>query len=69
MYPHRQLGCGLWVVWLMLIVFGGEWLLLSAVINGMPQTQVPVCVFSVMILTIIGGWVAVYVRVQWRKPH
>jgi len=53
----------------MLIVFGGEWLLLSAVINGMPPGQVPVCVFSVIILTIIGGWAAVYVRVQWRKPH
>jgi hypothetical protein len=53
----------------MLIVFGVEWLLLSAVINGLPQTQVPVCVFGVIILTIIGGWAAVYVRVQRRKSR
>ena len=69
MYPHRRLGCGVWVVWLMLIVFGGEWLLLSAVIKGLPQTQVPVCVFGVILLTIIGGWAAVTIRVQRRKSR
>ena len=68
MYPHRRFGCGVWVVWLMLIVFCGEWLLLSAVIKGMPPAQVPAGVFGVIILTIIGGWGAVYVRVQ-RRPR
>lgn len=62
------MGCGLWLIWLMLIVFGGEWLLLSAAINGAPAAQVPYCVFSVIVLVIIGGWVAVYVSVQ-RRPH
>ena len=52
----------------MLIVFCGEWLLLSAVIKGMPPAQVPAGVFGVIILTIIGGWGAVYVRVQ-RRPR
>jgi hypothetical protein len=62
------MGCGLWLIWLMLILFGGEWLLLSAAINGVPPAQVPYCVFSVIVLTIIGGWVAVYASVQ-RRPR
>jgi hypothetical protein len=65
---HRRLGCGLWLIWFMLVLFGGEWLLLSMVMNRVPPTQVPAYVFGVIILAIIGGWVAVFASVQ-RRPH
>ncbi len=64
----RRMGCGPWLIWLTLIVFGGEWLLLSAAITRLAPNHVPACVFSMIILTIVGGWVAVCVCVQ-RKSH
>jgi len=54
----------LWLAWLLLAVFAGEWILLWAVIRIVSKEQVPFCVFGVVVLTIIVGWVAVYLRLQ-----
>ncbi len=65
---NQPLGCGLWLVWLLLAVFAGEWLLLWFVIRVVSRDQVLPTVLTVVILTIIGGWIAVYLRVQRRTP-
>lgn len=63
---NRQFGCGLWLVWLLLAVFAGEWLLLWLVSQTIPPERLPLAVLIVVIVTIVGGWVAVYFRVQRR---
>jgi hypothetical protein len=63
----RKVGCGLWLVWLLLAVFAGEWLFLWLAIKVVPHEQLPLFVFVVIVVTIIGGWVAVYLRLQ-RRP-
>jgi hypothetical protein len=64
---NRRLGCGLWVVWLLLALFAGEWLLLLLVIQAAPQDRLIPAVLTVVILTILAGWVAVYLRIQRRR--
>ncbi len=63
----QEIGCGLWMVWLLLAVFAGEWVLLWLAMRLIPVEQLPLYVFSIVILTIIGGWVAVYFRIQKRS--
>jgi len=63
----RKVGCGLWQVWLLLAVFAGEWVFLWLAIKVVPREQLPLYVFGVIVATIIGGWVAVYLRIQ-RRP-
>jgi uncharacterized membrane protein YqgA involved in biofilm formation len=60
----REIGCGLWLVWLLLAVFAGEWVLLGVAIKMVPREQLPFYVLSVVIATIVGGWIAVYFRIQ-----
>ena len=61
---NRPLGCGLWLVWLLLGLFAGEWLLLWFVLQMVPAERLALAVLAVVIAAIIGGWVAVYFRVQ-----
>ena len=63
---NRPLGCGLWLVWLFLGLFAGEWLLLWFVLQMVPAERLALAVLAVVIAAIIGGWVAVYFRVQRR---
>jgi hypothetical protein len=63
----RKVGCGLWLVWLLLAVFAGEWLFLWLAFKVVPREQLPLYVFGVIVVTILGGWVAVYRRLQ-RRP-
>lgn len=64
---NRRLGCGLWLVWLLLAVFAGEWLLLWTIVRAVPQERLIPAVVTVVVLTIIAGWVAVYFRIQRRS--
>ena len=54
------------LVWLLVAVFAAEWLLLGIAIKAMPDDELPRAVIIIVVLTIIGGWVAVYLRVQRR---
>ena len=63
----RKVGCGLWLVWLLLAVFAGEWVFLWLAIKVVPREQLSLYVFGVIVATILGGWVAVYLRLQ-RRP-
>jgi hypothetical protein len=63
----RKVGCGLWLVWLLLAVFAGEWIVLWLAFKVVPREQLPLYVFGAIVATIIGGWVAVYLRIQ-RRP-
>ena len=56
----------MWLVWLLLAVFAAEWLLLTASIKKVSNEKLPLAVSVVVIATIVGGWTAVYVRVQRR---
>ncbi len=62
----RELGCGLWLVWLLLAVFAAEWLGLWLVIRVVPREQLPLALLTIVLATIGGGCVAVYFRVQRR---
>jgi hypothetical protein len=65
---NRHIGCGLWLVWLLLAVFAGEWVLLWTAIQRAPREQLPFYVLGVVIATIVAGWIAVYFRIQ-RRPR
>jgi hypothetical protein len=56
----------MWIVWLLLAVFAGEWLLLWLVIHTVSREHLILAVLTVVIVTIIVGCVAVYFRVQRR---
>jgi hypothetical protein len=63
---RRRVGCGLWLVWMVLALFGAEWLLLWVMINAVPRELLTWAVLSVAIVTIAVASIAVYVRVQRR---
>lgn len=62
----REIGCGLWLLWLFLALFAAEWLLLWLVIPWVPRERVSLAVWAIVVATIIGGSVSVYFRVQRR---
>ena len=63
---QRRIGCGLWVIFLLIALFAGEWLLLWLVVRNVPRQYLVPAVFGVILVTIAGGWIAVYLRVQRR---
>lgn len=63
---NRPIGCGLWLVGLLLALFAAEWLLLWLVIRSVPADRLPQAVLMVVVLTVVGGWIATYLRVQRR---
>ena len=63
---RRNVGCGLHLVWLILALFGAEWILLWVVINFVTEEYLVVAVLSIAVITILGASLAVYLRVQRR---
>jgi hypothetical protein len=64
---NHETGCGLWLLWLFLALFVAEWLGLRFVIQALPRERLPQAVLLVSCVTMIVGWVAVFVRLQWRE--
>jgi hypothetical protein len=62
----RKVGCGLWLVWLLGVLFVAEWLLLWLVFQTISREHLLLAVLAVILLTILGGSVAVCFRVQRR---
>ncbi len=62
----RKIGCGLWLVWLLGAVFVAEWLLLWLVFQTIAREHLLPAVLAVILVTIVGGSLAVYFRVQRR---
>ena len=54
------------MVWMIVALFGAEWLLLWVVINAVPRDYLALAVLSIAVVTIIGASAAVYLRVQRR---
>jgi hypothetical protein len=63
---NRPLGCGLWLVWLALGLFAGEWLLLWATMQWVPAEGRLAVVIGIIVITVVVGWVAVYFRLHRR---
>jgi hypothetical protein len=63
---NRPVGCGVWLVGLLIALFAAEWLLLWLVVRILPVEMLPWAVFAVAIVTIVVGSGAVYFRVQRR---
>lgn len=63
---NRPVGCGLWVVGLLIALFAAEWLALWIVMQTIPVERLPAAVLSVSAATILVGSLAVYFRVQRR---
>jgi hypothetical protein len=63
----REIGCGLWLVWLFTALFAAEWLVLWFVIERVSEERLPQVVLIVALVTIVAGWAAVYIRLQRRR--
>ena len=63
---NRPVGCGVWLIGLLIALFAAEWLLLWLVIRILPREMLPWAVFTIAIVTILVGSVVVYFRVQRR---
>lgn len=64
---NRPLGCGFWILWLFLGLFSAEWVLLWLAMQYLPKNWVALGVLSSVVVTIMGGWVAIFVRLQRRR--
>lgn len=64
---NRPLGCGIWLVWLFLGLFSAEWLLFWMASQTLPKEWLLPAVIGSVIVTILGGWVAVFARMQRRR--
>ncbi|MFQ5418859.1 MAG: hypothetical protein ACE5EY_00710 [Anaerolineae bacterium] len=64
---NRPLGCGFWILWLFLGLFSAEWVLLWLAVQYLPKNWVAPGVLGLVVITILGGWVAVFVRLHWRR--
>lgn len=65
---RRTVGCGPWLVFLLTALFAGEWVLLWLVMHNVPRDHLLPAVFGVIVATLLGGWAAVYLRMQRRLP-
>ncbi|HEY77391.1 MAG TPA: hypothetical protein G4O00_14635 [Thermoflexia bacterium] len=64
---RRRIGCGLWLVFFLAALFAAEWVLLWLVVRTVPQDRLVHAVFGVIAATIVGGWIAVYLRMERRS--
>jgi len=64
---NRPLGCGLWLLWLFLGLFSAEWVLFWLAAQVFPKEWLIPAVIGSVIITILGGWVAVFIRMQRRR--
>lgn len=64
---HSDIGCSAWLLGLLLSVFATEWLLLEAVLSSLPREKWLMAVVVIIVLIIVCGWVAVYMRVRQKK--
>ncbi len=62
----RRIGCGLWLVFFLIALFAAEWSLLWLVVRILPRERLVPAVFGVIVATIVGGWIAVYLRMERR---
>lgn len=65
---ERKIGCGLSLIFLLIALFIAEWLFLWIVMQCIPENSLLPVTFTVILLIIAGGWVAVYLRIQRRRP-
>ncbi len=65
---RRRIGCGAWVVFFLIVLFAAEWTLLWVVVRAVPRDHLVPAVFGVIVVTIVGGWIAVYLRME-RRPR
>jgi prepilin-type N-terminal cleavage/methylation domain-containing protein len=63
---HKDVGCSLWLGALLVAVFAAEWILLRLLFAVLADRVQLLATIGVIVLTILGGWVAVYQRVQRR---
>ncbi len=63
---NRRIGCGMWLVGLIVALFAAEWLVLWFAIRLVPPEQLPSVVIIVAIMTIAVGTLTIYFRVQRR---
>ncbi len=63
---NNRFGCELWLIFLFVALFAAEWLLLWLIIRTVPRDRLVSAVFGAIAATIIGGWIAVYLRMERR---
>ncbi len=61
---HKDVGCSLWLGALLVAIFAAEWVLLRLLFVVLADRVQILATVGVIVLTILGGWVAVYRRVQ-----
>jgi hypothetical protein len=63
---NRRIGCGMWLVGLIVALFAAEWLVLWFAVRLVSVEQLPLMVIIVAITTIVVGTLTIYFRVQRR---
>jgi hypothetical protein len=63
---NRRIGCGMWLVGLIVALFAAEWLVLWVAVRLVSVEQLPLMVIIVAITTIVVGTLTIYFRVQRR---
>ena len=61
---HADIGCSAWLIGMFLAVFATEWLLLEAVFGSLPREKWLTAIVVVIVLIIVGDWIAVCMRVR-----
>jgi len=62
-----EVGCGLWLIPLLVGILGAEATLLWVSHRLLPEPVWLVVVFIIIVLTILGGSLATYLSIQWRS--
>ena len=61
---HKDVGCSLWLGALLVALFTAEWILLRLLFAVLADQALVLATVGIIVLTILGGWLAVYRRVQ-----
>ena len=63
---HSDVGCSAWIIGFLIASFAAEWILLQLIFEFLPRKNWAQAAIVIIIIIIIGSWVAIYKRMQRR---
>ncbi|MEA3309029.1 MAG: hypothetical protein U9Q70_05905 [Chloroflexota bacterium] len=63
---HSDVGCSAWLIGFLIASFAAEWIFLQLLFATLPRDKWPQAAIVIIVIIIIGSWVAVYQRIQRR---
>ncbi|MGC9399081.1 MAG: type IV pilus modification PilV family protein [Anaerolineae bacterium] len=65
---HKEVGCSLWLGTFLVALFAAEWVILQRLFTILQGEAQILATLVVILLTILGGWIAIYRRLQPHPP-